>query len=586
MEGRQIVPEQSGVPETGTFQFLMQIIVYCLFSDYQKMLHTRYPSSGWSSTHTGFPGLSGRSQSSNYLNARNRHSYVDPVRLSGRPVSPPYQPSKYGLPSDLTYNTSTGDTGIYRSSNFDEDVFHRENGYERSSSYGYTAHEFDFGPYRTNAPRSPDYSSDTGGPYRSNVPHNVDYSSDSGRGHLSRGNIPHNVDYSSDSGRGHVSRSNAPAHTVDYSSDSGRGHVPRGNVPHTVDYSSDSGRGHVSRGNAQHTIDYSSDSGRGHVSRHMTEYASDSDMSYRRQRRKSSEFELDIPSPIMSRKEKIRNVNEDLFASPKKIPPSEFSRFTDNRSPVTAHRDFNRNENFTDYHVGHHDRASPDIPRNTSNHTRTSPHSKQDSEHISNHDHSVDSDTQIFSGEKSHDNNQQSSIEIDHSYPHDTDHVHDTDHEPEHLHSDDINSINSHDIDHIPSHDIDNDANPKNDRSHTDDDESRPDFMSPPLYRGRTVVNETKVTKKPPSHKASDLTQWQQRQRNQESRVEPDSQVRVNIKYFEYKYTLDPIQYIVIQGVQSQIKPDRDIRQDVPYMYNGLYDSLQRCKIPSKLTRP
>ena len=447
------------------------------------MLHSRYPSSGWSSTHTGFPGLSGRSQSSNYLNARNRHSYVDPSRLSGRPVSPPYQPSKYGLPSDISYNNPVGDSAMYRSSNYDEDVFHRENGYEPSSNYGYTANEFDFGPYRSNNPRSADYSSDTGGPYRSNIPH-----------------------------------------TVDYSSDSGRGHVTRSNVPHGVDYSSDTGRGHMSRGHAPHTVDYSSDSGRGHMSHHMTDYTSDSGLSYRR--RKSSEFDLEIPSPIVNRKGKVVNVNDDLFSSPRKIPPSEYSRINDNRSPVTiTQRDYDR----SNYHGGQRGRTSPDVIRGGSpDQQRISPRDKQDSPRITNHNHSLDSDNQ------SHDSNHQAPNDIDHLHSHDTDPSHDTlhipPHEGEHSHSEGTNHIDSHDVDHIPSHDIDsihaNDAKSTTERSHTDEEESRPDFMSPPLYRGRSVVSEPRVTKKPP-HKANDLTQWQQKHRHQETHGESDSQVRI-----------------------------------------------------------
>ena len=431
------------------------------------MLHSHYPSSGWSSTHTGFSGLSGRSQPSSYLNPRNRHSYIDTSRLSGRPVSPPYQPSKYGLPSDLTYNSSVGD-GNYRNSNFDEEGIHRENGYERSSSYGYIGQEFDFGPYRSNTPRSTDYSSDTGGPYRKNVLQAVDYSSDSGRG-------------------------------------------------------------------------------QGHVSRNMTDYSSDSGLNYRRQRRRSSEFVLDVPSPIMSRKERTVDVDEELYASPVKVPPSEFSRLKENRRPsANSHHDIDRNDVFSEYHASHRGRISPNSSRNTSSeHIKLSPRPNKDhdSRHINNHEHSFENETSSHSEDHSHINqrhpvdiDQMLSRDTDHTQSHDTGQVqsHDSNHNPGNPQSHGTNHTNTRDIDRSPtpeiSHNHSGDNTAKHDRSHNDDSDPRPDFMSPPLYRGRSVVNDQsknlRLTKKPPL-KASDLTHWQQRQRSHDTHVEPEDQVHI-----------------------------------------------------------
>lgn len=375
--------------------------------------------------HTGFSGLSGRTQSSSYLSPRNRHSYADTSRLSGRPASPPYQPSKYGLPSDLSYNPTVGD-GIYKN-NFDDDVLNRESGFQRGSSYGYLAQEFDFGPYRSSAPRSTDYSSDTGGPYRSNVPH---------------------------------------------------------------------------------TPDYSSDSGRGHVSRHMTDYSSDSGLNSRHQRRKS-DFELEIPSPIMSRKDRTGRSNEDLFSSPVKVPPSEYSRLKENIPSSSArHQDLGRNN--------HHGHASSDSPRNTMHDHHLPSDIKPESDHdhrnsIKSHEHSFEHEIPNHS--------------LEHLHNTDNMHSHDTDHNPSHEGTT-ANHVNSHESDHLALNDNDHinthDTSPKSNNHHPEESESRLDFMSPPLYRGRNVVDEQpRVTKKPP-HKASDLTHWQQRHRSLDSHADDD----------------------------------------------------------------
>ena len=396
---------------------------------------------------TGLSGLSGRSQSSSYLAPRNRHSYVESSRMSGRPNSPPYQPSKYGLPSDLGYNSTTGDGG-YRNSNFDEDVFNTDNGYDRRSNPGYMGQEFDFGPYRSNSQRAlTDYSSDTGGGYRSNAPH---------------------------------------------------------------------------------TVDYSSDSGRGHVSRHLTDYSSDSGMSYRHQRRKS--VELEMPSPVLSRKERMASANEDLFSSPVKVRPSEYQRIRDNIPQAST----SRHTFETNNHVSAHRASPPDSPRNTSHdNLHLLPDVKSQSEphnSISNNEHSFDHDTHNQSHEHLHDLDRLHTHDIDQIQSHD--HILANDNETiqsgrsaaNHMTSiHDTNNIDSrsHDIGQINSHNSSPRNNPESEES-----ESRLDFMSPPLYRGRSATGEQpRVTKKPPTHKASDLTHWQQRQRIQDSHIDNIDQV-------------------------------------------------------------
>ena len=336
---------------------------------------------------------------------------------------------------------------MYRNSNFNEDVFNMENGYERRSSHGYLAQEFDFGPYRSNSQRgSTDYSSDTGGGYRSNIPHNVDYSSDSGRGH---------------------------------------------------------------------------------VTRHMTDYSSDSGLNYRRQRRKS--VELDMPSPIMSRKERMTSANEDLFTSPVKVSTSEFQRLRDNiPQSRPSHHDFE-----TDNHVSSHGRALPDSPRNTTqdNH-RLSPDIKPESDRhnsISNHEHSFDHENPNHSDEHLHDLDHLHSHDSDQIQSHDTDHILANNNGTTHSGRGVGNHVNSHETDHINSHEIDqinsHVTSPRH-NAEPEESESRLDFMSPPLYRGRNAKTEQpRVTKKPPTHKASDLTHWQQRHRSQDSHADSDDQV-------------------------------------------------------------
>lgn len=92
------------------------------------------------------------------------------------------------------------------------------------------------------------------------------------------------------------------------------------------------------RSSANRGTDYSSDSGRGRISRHTTDYSSDSGMSYRQQSRKSSDFELEIPSPDTSQSH-ARSQNDELFTSPTKsrLPASEYLRYNDNHAIFDDH---------------------------------------------------------------------------------------------------------------------------------------------------------------------------------------------------------------------------------------------------------
>lgn len=295
-----------------------------------------------------------------------------------------------------------------------------------------------------------------------------------------------------------------------------------------TDYSSDTGGGY--RSSVPHTVDYSSDSGRGHVSRHLTDYSSDSGMNYRHQRRKS--VELEMPSPVMSRKEKMASANEDLFSSPVKVHPSEYQRIRDNIPQSRPSR-----HNFeADNHVTSHGHASPDSPRNTSHDDlRLLPNVKSQSDRhnsISNHEHSFDHENPNHSDEHlrdldrlhSHDTDQIQSHDSDHILAKDSDNTHTERSAGNHMTtSHDTNHIDSrsHDIDQITSHD----SSPRN-NPEAEETESRLDFMSPPLYRGRSSTGEQpRITKKPPTHKASDLTHWQQRHRSQDSHIDSIDQV-------------------------------------------------------------
>lgn len=92
------------------------------------------------------------------------------------------------------------------------------------------------------------------------------------------------------------------------------------------------------RSSANRGTDYSSDSGRGRASRRTTDYSSDSGMSYRQQSRKSSDFELEIPSPDTSHSH-ARSQNDELFNSPTKshLPVSEYLRYNDNHAIFDDH---------------------------------------------------------------------------------------------------------------------------------------------------------------------------------------------------------------------------------------------------------
>ncbi|XP_052243801.1 uncharacterized protein LOC127853365 isoform X6 [Dreissena polymorpha] len=106
---------------------------------------------------------------------------------------------------------------------------------------------------------------------------------------------------------------------------------PYRSAAHRVtDYASDSGQ----RSHSTKRVDYSSDSGRNHIGRpSISDYSSDSGMNPRHQRQRSSDFELEIPSPDTSRSQS-RSHNEDIFSSPVKssIQAADFERFNNNQA--------------------------------------------------------------------------------------------------------------------------------------------------------------------------------------------------------------------------------------------------------------
>ncbi|XP_053398127.1 interaptin-like [Mercenaria mercenaria] len=147
--------------------------------DYQKMLQGRYPSSGWSSTQPSLPSYSSRfpgasGHSSHYINQRHNTSSLSRPN-SHSSYSNTYQPSKYGLAADSSYN-STLDSN-FRTVQADKSTSRPENGYN-DRNYGFVGREFDLEPYRSSSHRGTDYSSDSGRGRTSRQ--TMDYSSDSG----------------------------------------------------------------------------------------------------------------------------------------------------------------------------------------------------------------------------------------------------------------------------------------------------------------------------------------------------------------------------------------------------------------------
>lgn len=113
--------------------------------------------------------------------------------------------------------------------------------------------------------------------------------------------------------------------------------------------------------------DYSSDSGRSPSSRRTTDYSSDSGTSlHARHHRKSSDFELEIPSPDTSRSHP-RSQHEDMFHSPTKshLTASEYLRFSDSHPVLEEHV---RNEHLSDYR--HISRSEPNLDRYQNSGTR------------------------------------------------------------------------------------------------------------------------------------------------------------------------------------------------------------------------
>ncbi|XP_052809827.1 centrosomal protein of 85 kDa-like [Mya arenaria] len=167
--------------------------------DYQKMLQGRSTSSGWSSTQPSFSSYSSRfpgASSGSFLNSRNNPGYSHTSQQAG--YSSTYQPGKYGVPVDPSFNTTATSAANYRTLTTDESSARQNNGYD-DKTYGYVGREFDLEPYRSASHRVTDYASDSGYGLSAGQGHarQTDYSSDSGRGHLSR---PSTTEYSSDGG--------------------------------------------------------------------------------------------------------------------------------------------------------------------------------------------------------------------------------------------------------------------------------------------------------------------------------------------------------------------------------------------------
>ncbi|KAK3608405.1 hypothetical protein CHS0354_035405 [Potamilus streckersoni] len=109
--------------------------------DYEKMLHSRYAgsSTGWSSSlnsQYGYPTYSPRSSSGSYMSpSSHRGAYREP-----RPRSAylQYQPSKYGLSSELSRYSSLSNLGAdFRQLGLESNSYNHvpENGYESESAY-------------------------------------------------------------------------------------------------------------------------------------------------------------------------------------------------------------------------------------------------------------------------------------------------------------------------------------------------------------------------------------------------------------------------------------------------------------------
>lgn len=200
------------------------------------------------------------------------------------------------------------------------------------------------------------------------------------------------------------------------------------------------------RSQSHRGTDYSSDSGRGPVLRHI-DYSSDSGMSFKRHSGKSSDFELDIPSPDTSRSHS-RSQNDDLmFTSPVKsnLQVSDYYRLKDNQvsddsstgrtNHLSDFRTLSRSEpNLDDYH----DKLTRN-GRNTEPEAETSPRNDDSQDNIQ-----------------------------------------------------------------------------ENGGIENEEAEISANFESPPLYHGDmaelSIVHRNNV--KIPRNKASDLTEWQQKQRN------------------------------------------------------------------------
>lgn len=205
-------------------------------------------------------------------------------------------------------------------------------------------------------------------------------------------------------------------------------------------------RSHSHRG-----TDYSSDSGRGQASRRMTDYSSDSGTSYRRHnKKKSNDFDLEIPSPDTSRSQS-RSQNDDImFSSPVKsnVQISDYYKF--NNSQVTDDVD------------GHQGRESH----------------LMDYQNLSRSEPNLDNFPERFA--KTNRNGEEQESE------------------------------------NSPRNNDDSQENIQENGAADDEDEIRANFTSPSMYHGDiadlTLAQRNNLPV--PRNKASDLTEWQQKQKS------------------------------------------------------------------------
>jgi hypothetical protein len=257
---------------------------------------------GWSSTQPSVPSYSSRfpgasNHSSHFGNQRHNTSSLS-RHGSHNSYSNTYQPSKYGIASDSSFNTTVESN--FKTLQPNKSAFRQENGYG-DKTYGFVSREFNLEPYRSTAHRG-------------------------------------------------------------------------------TDYSSDSGRGPAGRG----TTDYSSDSG----------------MNFRHYSQKSSDFELEIPSPDTSRSHH-RSQNDELFNSPTKshLRASEYLRDNDNHAIFD---DNGQHQDLNDYR--HLSKSEPNLDKYNGLGNRNNVHSTDEEDLSPRQDDSV---TETNVNHRSHDNREE-----------------------------------------------------------------------------------------------------------------------------------------------------------------------------------